>query len=506
VTGDGVHTLTGERYSLGELRALLAAGPELRIADGVAERIETGARYLRARAREDTHIYGVNTGFGALCEIRISDTEVDELQHRLVLSHACGVGELVSEERARLVLLVKLLTLRTGHTGISLGPVQRMVDFWNHSITPAIPRKGTLGASGDLAPLAHMALPLIGLGEVHHEGRVVPAAEALAALGWQPLRLGPKEGLALINGVQYIAAVAARCLMDIDDLVRLADLVAAMSTQAFSGSRTFYDPLYHTTSPHAERGQVARNLQTLLAGGNHHELPTANRSQQDPYSFRCIPQVHGAVRQAWAFARQVVEDECNSVSDNPLVFPEEGRILFGGNLHGESTAIATDVLAIAVSELASISERRTFQLLSGERGLPDFLTSAPGLNSGMMIAQYTSAALVNENKVLATPASVDTIPTSQMQEDSVSMGGTSAHKLEQVVENAWTVLAIELMHAAQGMELNRGLRPSGPTAELLAAFRERVAHLDDDRVLSGSIAAAREFLAGEALGWVADLE
>ncbi len=506
MTASAPHTLGAERYSLEKLHALLTQGPELRIGPDVADRVDAGARFLREKAREDRHIYGVNTGFGALCEVRISPAEVEELQRRLILSHACGVGELVPEERARLVLLVKLLTLRSGHTGISLAPVQRMVDFWNHGVTPAIPRKGTLGASGDLAPLAHMALPLIGLGEVHHAGRVVPAADALVALGWEPLRLGPKEGLALINGIQYIAAIAARCLMEIRALVRLADLVAAMSTQAFSGSKTFYDPLYHSTSPHSERGQVARNLQALLAGSNHHELPTANRSQQDPYSFRCIPQVHAAVRQAYGFSARVVEDECNSVSDNPLVFPEHDRVLFGGNLHGESTAIAADVLAIAVSELASISERRTFQLLSGQRGLPDFLTASPGLNSGMMIAQYTSAALVNENKVLSTPASVDTIPTSQMQEDSVSMGGTSVHKLEQIVDNAATILAIELLHASQAMELNRGLRPSPPTAEVLAAFRRRVAHLHDDRVLSESIEDARAFLTGEALAWTADLE
>jgi histidine ammonia-lyase len=501
-----VHVLTDARRTLDDLRALLASGPRLELAAEVAERIGAGARYVRRQAAEDRHIYGVNTGVGALCEVRIGDDELDELQRRVILSHACGIGEPVPVELARLVLLLKLLTFRGGHTGISLGPVQRIVDFWNHGVTPAIPRKGTLGASGDLAPLAHMALPLIGLGEVHVNGRLVAAHDALAAHGWPPLRLGPKEGLALINGVQYINAIAARCLMQVKDLLRLADLVAAMSIQAFSGARSFYDSLYHSTSLHAERGQVARNLQALLDGSNHHELPTASRSEQDPYSFRCVPQVHGAVRQAFGFAAGIVENECNSVSDNPLVFPDEQRVLFGGNLHGESTAIAMDCLAIAVTELASVSERRTFQLLSGGRGLPDFLSPSPGLNSGLMVAQCSSAALVNENKVLATPASIDTIPTSQLQEDAVSMGGTAGYKLEQIVENTWWVLGIELLHAAQGMDLNQALRPSPPTARLHRAFRRRVAFLADDRVLRGSIAQAREFLATEAIGALADLE
>jgi len=495
------HVLGPQFYRMDDFREIVAARPRLTIAGGVAGRITRGAELVARKALEDEHLYGVNTGFGSLCETRIDGEEMETLQLNHLLSHACGVGDPVPEPIARLTLLVKLLTLRSGNTGVSLAPVLRLVDFWNAGLVPAIPKRGTVGASGDLAPLAHMALPLVGLGEIFDGGRLRPAAVVLAEHGWAPLRLKPKEGLALTNGVQYINAIALHCLMRLLDLVTAADVVAAVSIQGFSGARTFYDELYHQTSFHLERRAVAANLRRLLDGSNHFTLPTCNRSRQDPYSFRCLPQVHGAVRQLTGFACNTLENEVNGVSDNPLFFPEQDAVLFGGNLHGQSTAFLLDILAMAAAELASISERRTYQLLSGQRGLPDFLVKDAGRNSGLMIVQYTAAALVNENKVLSTPASVDTIPTCQLQEDSVSMGGTSGYKLLQAVDNLEYVLGIELLTAAQATAFVAGLELSSVTRSVVESFRSRVPFLEADRILAVDIETSRSFVVEQAPAW-----
>lgn len=499
---NNVHELSLDRYTMNDLRQIEEKRPKLQLGRAVREKIRAGARFVHEKLREDQYIYGVNTGFGSLCEERVADDEVESLQLKHVVSHACGVGEIVPERISRLVLLIKLLTFRTGHTGISLETVERLLELWNRNIVPAIPKKGTVGASGDLAPLAHMALPLLGMGEVYKDGSLMAAPEALRETGLQPLRLGPKEGLALTNGVQYINAIATDLWLRIDELARAADLVAALSIQGFSASHTFYQELYHETSWHEERRVVARNLRRLLEGSNHSRLPTCNKSRQDPYSFRCIPQIHGAIRQAVGFARQTITNEVNGVSDNPLFFPDDDVVLFGGNLHGESTALVLDFLAIATSELANVSERRTYQLLSGQRGLPSFLVKRPGLDSGFMIAQYTSAALVNENKVLSTPASVDTIPTCQLQEDHVSMGGTAAYKLREIVENTEYVLGVELLTACQAAEMNEGLELSHRTREVWRDFRRNVDFLEEDRVLSGDMEASRAFLVERLRDWI----
>lgn len=502
----GTHRLSLRFYTLDDLRHLLEERPTLELDAEVAAKIQAGARFVQAKAEQDMYIYGVNTGFGSLCETRVGPDEVELLQFNHIVSHACGVGDSNPESVSRLCMLIKLLTFRTGHTGVSLGVVNRLLDFWNNDVIPVIPRKGTVGASGDLAPLAHMALPLVGLGQVFFGGRVVESSRALAEMGWETVRLQAKEGLALTNGVQYINAIAAQCLLRVGELIPAADLLAAMSAQAFSCSRTFYQALYHETSYHEDRRVVAANLRRLLEGSNHFELPTCNKSKQDPYSFRCIPQVHGAIRQTFNFAKETIEKEFNGVSDNPLFFPEHDEILFGGNLHGESTALVLDFLAIAVSELANISERRTYQLLSGQRGLPSFLISRPGINSGFMIPQYTSAALVNENKVLSTPASVDTIPTCQLQEDHVSMGGTSAYKLCQILDNAEYVLSTELLTAAQAVEFNRELRLSPQTAEIQKEFRQHVSFLERDRVMSDDMERARTLFNERRRDWLKRLD
>jgi len=499
------HNISLKFYTLTDLRNLVETHPYLKLDSEVEAKISAGARFVQEKSKEDRYIYGVNTGFGALCETRVEAGDMETLQHNLILSHSVGIGEIVPEKISRLVLIIKLLTFRTGHTGITTTTVNRLLDFWNHDIIPTIPKKGTVGASGDLAPLAHFAQPLVGIGKVHFRGQIVKAAHVLEELRWKPIRLKPKEGLALTNGVQYINAIATDCLMRIEELIKCADVLAAMSSQAFSTSCTFYQIRYHETSWHEERRTVAANLMKLLGGSNHFTLPTCNKSMQDPYSFRCIPQVHGAVRQTVRFAKDIIEKECNGVSDNPLFFPEDDLILFGGNLHGESSALVLDFLAIAISELANISERRTYQLLSGERGLPDFLVHKPGLNSGFMITQYTSAALVNENKVLSTPASVDTIPTCQLQEDHVSMGGTSAYKLCQIIENCEYIFAIELMTATQAIEFNKGLQLSPITQKLFDKFRRHVSFLEKDRVMSDDIEISYAFVLKHKRLWLNDL-
>ncbi len=500
-----MHEISLDYYTLTDLRRLVDSRPRLGLSSQVKARIESGAAFVARKAQEDRYIYGVNTGFGSLCETRVRADEMEALQHNHVTSHAVGVGELAPERISRLAMLVKLLTFRTGNTGISLAPVNRMLDFWNHDIIPAIPKKGTVGASGDLAPLAHMALPLLGLGRMHVNGEVSAACEVLRDRQWEPLRLQPKEGLALTNGVQFLNAIAADCLMRLEELIACADVLTALSCQAFSASRTFYHAAYHETSHHEERRAVAANLRKLLDGSNHFELSTCNQSMQDPYSYRCMPQVHGAVRQTYGFAKDIIEKECNSVSDNPLFFPDHDLILFGGNLHGQSTAFVLDFLAIATTDLSSISERRTYQLLSGQRGLPDFLVHEAGVNSGLMIAQYTSAALVNENKVLSTPASVDTISTCQLQEDHVSMGGTAAHKLCQVLDNCEYIFAIELLCAAQAIELNKALRLSPSTQAIFDDFRRHVQFLDADRVVADDINASHAYLLKRKKEWATTL-
>jgi histidine ammonia-lyase len=500
------HAIGFQQYSVAEMVRLVRERPQLSLQPAVAERIARGASYVARKCAEDIHIYGVNSGFGALCETRIAPEEMERLQHNFLMSHAVGVGELIDPELSLLTILVKLLTLRAGTPGVTLECAQRLLDLWNYDVVPAIPKKGTLGASGDLAPLAHMSLPLIGLGEVFFRGKLMPAGDALRELGWRPLRLQPKEGLALTNGVQYINALGAHAVARIADFARSADVLAALSSQAFSTSETFYSELYQTTSLHPERMTVARNLTRLMAGSNHSQLQTCNRSKQDPYSFRCIPQVHGATRQVLRFAIEILERECNSVSDNPQFFAEEDAILYGGALHGESTAIALDALALGASELAQMSERRTYQLLSGRRGLPDFLVGRPGLNSGLMVAQYTSAAMINENKVLCTPASVDTIPSCQLQEDHVSMGGTCAYKLAQIADNSEFVFAIELMAAAQAIDLNPALQLSPATRRIHEEYRAVVPMLNEDRVLETDIDTSRRFFLEQQQHWASSLE
>jgi histidine ammonia-lyase len=499
------HLIHLKHYTLNELASLVDKAVPLDFEDDVRQAVVRGADLVQHLVAGGGHLYGVNTGFGSLAEVRIEDAEIPLLQKHHVLSHAAGVGNPVGPRISRFVMLIKLLTFRSGRTGIGIGAVERLAELWNLGAIPVIPEKGTVGASGDLAPLAHMSLPLLGLGSVHLDGTVSSADVLQDKFGLAPLELQAKEGLALTNGIQYVSARAADSVLRLAELADLADIVASVSAQAFSASNTFADPLYHTTTSHFDRRTVAENIVAAVEGTNAHKLPTASRAKQDPYSFRCIPQVHGAARQLINFCHQTIENEVNGVSDNPLFFAETGQMLCGGNLHGQSTAYALDIMAMAATDLASISERRTYQLHSGRRGLPDFLTSRPGVNSGLMIIQYTAAALVNECKTLCHPASVDTIPTCQLQEDHVSMAGTAAYKLATIIDNLETVLAIELISAAQGAEMLSGLKLSAMGQRIVNDLREVVDPLLSDRVLADDIGKARAVLRTRGMAWIASL-
>ena len=482
------------RWSLADLLEASEPGAEIQLSPASRRAIADTSDWVEDLSTGPNLVYGVNTGFGALADARVRAGDEYELQRRHVLSHACGVGNASPSAVVRMMMLIKLLTFRSGQTGVSLSVADRLVDMLNHRVHPIVPERGTVGASGDLSPLAHLALPLLGLGQVEIDGEVQDAAVALRDLGWQPLRLGAKDGLALTNGTQYISSVAVVELGRIVALAETADLIASMSLQAFSCANRFFHERYHRRSGNPWRRVVADALSDHTRDGNHATLPTAAPSMQDPYSFRCIPQVHGAVREHIGFAQSSILNEVDTVSDNPLFFPDDELALFGGNLHGESVAMSADVLAIAVTELGSISERRTYQLLSGRRGLPDFLTADPGVNSGLMIVQYTAAALVNEMKTLSHPASVDSIPTCQLQEDHVSMGGTSVLKLRQIVDDLETVLAIEWLTACQAVDLRDDLVLSDRCRALHHEYRGVVGRLDNDRVLSEDINRTTEFI------------
>ncbi|UOG76787.1 histidine ammonia-lyase [Hymenobacter tibetensis] len=478
---------------LATLRQLLRDNTRLVLSEEARQRIQRCYTYLHERLQDsDTPIYGINTGFGALCNTSISPADRRQLQTNLMMSHACGTGAEVPAQVVRLMLLLKAQSLSYGHSGVQLATVQRLLDSYNREILPVVYQQGSLGASGDLAPLAHLCLPLLGLGEVNYQGYRLAAADALSLFSWSPLTLDAKEGLALLNGTQFMLAYGVHCLLRVQRLLDAADVLGALSLEAFDGRSEPFNKELHRIRPHAGQVLVAQRLAALLENSELQQQP--KKAVQDPYSFRCMPQVHGASRDALAYVQQVLETECNSVTDNPNLFPEEDLILSGGNFHGQPLALALDMLAIATAELGSISERRTYQLLSGQRGLPSFLVAEPGLNSGLMIPQYTAAGIVSENKQLCTPASVDSIVSSNGQEDHVSMGANAATKALRVVENVEQILAIELMTAVQALAFRRPARTSDALEHVLAAFQTKVNFVSRDRVLYPDLHAAAAFV------------
>ncbi len=487
------HHITHEHLSLERVRTILERGLGIALSEEAAASVARCRAYLDEKMENhDRPVYGVTTGFGSLCNISIGRESLAELQRNLVRSHACGTGERVPREIVRLILLLKVQSLCYGHSGVQLCTVQRLCDMYNEGILPVVYQQGSLGASGDLAPLAHMSLPLIGEGEVEWNGTVMPAGEMLARKGWKPVELASKEGLALLNGTQFMSAYGVWALLHARRLSDWADAVGALSLDAFDGRTEPFEEAVHAIRPHRGQVETARRMRQLLAGSGLAVRPKEH--VQDPYSFRCIPQVHGASKDAIDYAAGVQTTKINSVPDNPPVFPEQDSVISAGNFHGQPLALAMDFLAIALAELGDISERRTYKLISGTRGLPRFLVAVPGLNSGFMIPQYTAASIVSQSKGLCMPASVDSIPSSQGQEDHVSMGSNAATKLWRVVCNTERVLAIELFNAAQALEFRRPERTSPVLERLVAAFRERVPFIDNDTVMYPHIEQAVRFL------------
>lgn len=488
-----IHHISPEHLSLEKVGEIIENDIKLALSEESVERIQRCRDYLDKKIAESKDpVYGINTGFGSLCNISINSDDLAALQKNLVMSHACGCGELVRPEIVRIMMLSKAMSLSYGNSGVQVSTVQRLIDFFNNDVIPVVYRKGSLGASGDLAPLANMCLPLLGLGEVIYKGERRPAADVLKQLGWQPLTLKSKEGLALLNGTQFMSSHAVWSVLKARRLLRLANKIASISIDAFDGRIEPFGDEVNAVRPHPGQLWTAREIRRHLEGSQLIRQPKVN--VQDPYSFRCIPQVHGAVYDTLQYVGRVIETEINSPTDNPTIFPEKDIIVSAGNFHGEPIAMPMDFLTIAMTELSSIAERRIYQLISGSRGLPSFLVAKPGLNSGFMIPQYAAASIVNLSKSMCWPTSCDTIPSSQGQEDHVSMGGNSATRLQNVVDNTEQVLAIELFNAAQALEFRRPLRTSPELEAWIAEYRRIVPFIDNDTVMSPLIAATVEFL------------
>ncbi|MBX9892632.1 MAG: histidine ammonia-lyase [Chitinophagaceae bacterium] len=476
-----------------QVKNLLDFQQQVSITYDAHEKILRCREYLDGKMAEaDQTYYGINTGFGYLQHVRIDADSIEQLQYNLIVSHACGMGEEVPSDIVKLMLMLKIKSLSYGHSGVQIDTVKRLMDMYNHEVLPIIYTQGSLGASGDLAPLSHLSLPLLGLGEVYYQGVKRDTASVWKELGWEPIHLQSKEGLALINGTQFMSAYGLYCLKKAERLLALADMIAALSFDAFDCVQEPLHPLIHQIRAHKGQVKAAQQIANYLKGS---AIATQAKSQvQDPYSFRCAPQVHGASQDVFETMLNVFMREINSVTDNPNVFPEEDMIVSGGNFHGQPLALHLDFLSIAMSEIANISERRTYQLISGQRGLPLFLVKEAGLNSGFMIPQYTAAGIVSENKQLCTPASVDSISSSNNQEDHVSMGANAATKCWRVLQNVERVLAIELLSAAQALDFRRPLQSSPVLEKMHKAFREQVSFNEKDRILHKDMQQAVQFI------------
>lgn len=487
------HYISSEILDLDLIQEIIQEKRQLALSEEARINITKSYEYLKNKmAADDTPIYGINTGFGSLYNKKIPADKLSQLQENLVMSHACGTGNLVPKGIIRIMLLLKIQSLSYGYSGVQLETVQRLIDFFNKDILPVVYTQGSLGASGDLAPLAHLSLPLIGKGEVYFDGKRQVAAKIMSKFKWNPITLSAKEGLALLNGTQFMSAYAVYCLQKSFKLSYLADVVSAVSIDAFNCNMSPFNALVHLVRPH--RGQV-KTAERILEILEKSEIGAQDgKAVQDPYSFRCIPQVHGATKDTLRFVHNVIKTEINSVTDNPNIFLKEDLIISGGNFHGQPLALALDYLAIAMAELGNISERRTYQLISGLRGLPDFLVDNPGLNSGLMIPQYTAASIVSQNKQLATPASVDSIVSSNGQEDHVSMGANGATKCYRVVENVETILAIELINASQALHFRAPLKSSPFIESFLKPYRSIVPFIEEDRILAEDIQASKRYL------------
>ncbi len=490
---DNTHYISTELLSIETLEEIISHGKKLALSEEATANIQKCRAYLdKKMASQSEAIYGINTGFGSLCNVKISNENLSKLQENLVKSHACGIGDEAPLSIVKLMLLLKIQSLSYGHSGVQLQTVERLIEFYNHDVLPVIYTQGSLGASGDLAPLAHLSLPLLGEGDVYYEGEKVHSSEVMKIFNWKPIVLQSKEGLALLNGTQFMSAYGAHILMKVSKFSYLADLIGTISLEGFDGRIEPFNELIHFIRPHKGQIITAKRIKSFLEGSEIIEQPKVH--VQDPYSFRCMPQVHGASKDAIEYVKKVFKTEINSVTDNPNIFIESDQIISGGNFHGQPLALALDFMAIALAELGSVSERRTYQLISGTRNLPAFLVDNPGLNSGLMIPQYTAASIASQNKQLATPASIDSIVSSNGQEDHVSMGANAATKALRVLDNLERILAIELMNASQALEYRRPLQSSDFIEMFINAYREEVPLIKDDRILHYDIEKTVNFL------------
>jgi histidine ammonia-lyase len=486
------HYIDSLPLDLSKIKEIISSNIKLALSDASIQRIDKCRLYLDVKTKLISKpIYGINTGFGALYNVKINDHNLQKLQENLVMSHACGTGDEVSSEIVKLMILFKVKSLSYGNSGVQLATVKRLIDFYNNDIIPVVYEQGSLGASGDLSPLAHMSLPLIGLGEVYYKGEKIATEKLLKIFNWEKINLQSKEGLALLNGTQFMSSYGIYCLLKSHKLSYLADVIGTVSLEGFDGRVEPFNELIHFARPHNGQIKTAQRIKNLLEDSTL--ISQEKQHVQDPYSFRCMPQVHGATKDTIRFVTNTFLTEINSVTDNPNIFVDEDKIISGGNFHGQPLALGLDFLAIAMSELGNISERRTYQLVSGHRHLPPFLVANPGLNSGFMIPQYTAASIVSQNKQYATPASVDSIESSNGQEDHVSMGANAATKCKKVVDNLQTILSIELFTGSQALSFANG--KSSPFIEsVVNAFRVDVPIVKEDRVLHYDIKNASNFI------------
>ena len=490
---NNIHQISAEHLTIPKIDEIIKGHYKLELSDDARSRIIKCRQYLDKKIEDNSRpIYGVTTGFGSLCNVSIGRDYLAQLQINLMMSHACGTGERVPNEIVKIMLLLKIQSLSYGYSGCKVDTVERLVEFFNNDVYPIVYMQGSLGASGDLVPLAHLSLPLVGMGEVEYKGKIISGKRLMSVMGWKPIELASKEGLALLNGTQNMAAFAVWSLIQSHRLNEWADIIAAMSLDAYNGLVEPFTDAVHRVRPHKGQIETAAKMRELLEGSEIMEKPKSY--VQDPYSFRCVPQVHGTVKDTMAYVESVIDIEINSATDNPTVCPDDDLIISAGNFHGEPIALPMDFLAIAMSELANISERRIYKLVSGTRGLPSFLVANPGVNSGFMITQYTAASVVSLNKSLCSPASVDSIPSCQGQEDHVSMGANAAIKLYKVVLNTERVLAIELFNATQALEFRRPLKSSSVIQEVFDRYRKDVPFIINDEVMYPYIQKSIDFL------------
>lgn len=488
-----IHSISADHLTIERIGEIIYGGYKLELSDDAVKRIERCREYLDEKIRTSSQpVYGVTTGFGSLCNVSIGKDQLTQLQINLIKSHACGTGERVPNDIVKIMMLLKIQSLSYGYSGCKVDTVEQLVRFFNDDVYPVVYRQGSLGASGDLVPLAHLSLPLVGLGEVEYQGKVMSGAELLRKKRWKPIELASKEGLALLNGTQNMSSFAVWALLQARRLSDWADVIAAVSLDAYDGLIEPFTHAVHAVRPHQGQIETAARMRELLEGS---EIISRSKAHvQDPYSFRCVPQVHGAVKDTIRYVRSVIDTEINSATDNPTVCPDDDIIISAGNFHGEPIALPIDFLSIALSELANISERRIYRLVSGTRGLPSFLVATPGVNSGFMITQYTAASVVSLNKSLAMPSSTDSIPSCQDQEDHVSMGANAAIKLYKVVLNTERVLAIELFNAMQALDFRQPLKSSPKIMEIYEDYRKVVPFILNDELMYPHIESSINFI------------